>query len=93
MMRAPRALVLLIASALGTAGAASASPSANGPIVFQSTRAGGAPELFLQNEAATDVRRLTFNAATDRMPRFSSDGEWIAFSSDRDGNLEIYVMR
>lgn len=92
-MRALRVLVLLIASALGTVGAASASPPTNGPIVFQSNRAGGASELFVQNEEATDVRRLTFNSATDRVPRFSRDGEWIAFSSDRDGNLEIYVMR
>ena len=92
-MRALRVLVLLIAAALGTAGAASASPGANGPIVFQSTRAGGVPELYVQNEEATEVRRLTFNAATDRMPRFSRDGQWIAFASDRDGNVEIYVMR
>lgn len=92
-MRAFCVLVLLIASALGTADAASASPPANGPIVFQSTRAGGYPELYVQNEAATDVRRLTYNDAIDRMPRFSRDGERIAFASDRDGNFEIYVMR
>jgi WD40-like Beta Propeller Repeat len=39
------------------------------------------------------VRRLTFNSATDRMPRFSPDGRRIAFASDReDRNFEIYVM-
>ena len=24
---------------------------------------------------------------------FSPDGEWVAFHSDRDGNIELYIMR
>jgi TolB protein len=80
--------------ALVSALTASASfPGSNGAIVFQSNRAGGSTaELYLQNEDGTGVRRLTFNAAADRMPRFSPDGRRIAFSSNRDGNFEIYVM-
>jgi hypothetical protein len=40
----------------------------------------------------TEQTRLTSNDATDEFPAFSSDGEKIAFSSNRDGNFEIYVM-
>lgn len=40
----------------------------------------------------TDVRRLTNNRFQDIRPRFSPDGKWIAFTSSRDGNYEIYVI-
>jgi hypothetical protein len=80
--------------ALAASLTASASfPGGNGLIAFQSNRAGGTPELYVQNEDGTGVRRLTFNNAIDRMPRFSPDGRRIAFASDReDGSFEIYVL-
>ena len=36
--------------------------------------------------------RLTDNPAFDRSPVWSPDGKRIAFVSDRDMNMEIYVM-
>jgi len=36
--------------------------------------------------------RLTKNTAVDQSPAWSRDGRRIAFTSDRDGNREIYVM-
>ncbi|MEF3276013.1 MAG: hypothetical protein K6356_16745 [Chloroflexus sp.] len=44
------------------------------------------------NASTINVRNLSNNAANDRFARVSPDGKLIAFSSDRDGNWEIYVM-
>jgi dipeptidyl aminopeptidase/acylaminoacyl peptidase len=43
---------------------------------------------------AGSARRLTNEAAEDRDPAWSPDGQQVAFSSNRkDGNFELYVMR
>ena len=36
--------------------------------------------------------KLTNHPARDGRPNWSPDGQQIAFTSDRDGNWEIYVM-
>lgn len=38
------------------------------------------------------ARQLTQNPARDRQPKFSPDGKWIAFTSDRDGSPQAYIM-
>ncbi len=40
----------------------------------------------------SNPRRLTAHVARDMMPRFSPDGQWIAFTSNRLGNNDVYVM-
>src|SRR5215831_7096881 len=49
-------------------------------------------DLWIANENGTGVLRLTDNQARDIYPRFSPDGNWIAFSSNRDGNYDVYVI-
>jgi Tol biopolymer transport system component len=38
------------------------------------------------------VVRLTDNPAFDKEPAWSPDGNRIAFSSDRNGSFDVYVM-
>ncbi|MGD8339545.1 MAG: amidohydrolase family protein [Gammaproteobacteria bacterium] len=40
-----------------------------------------------------EVSRLTDDGFTDASPRFSPDGEWLVFSSDRSGKMEIWRLR
>src|SRR6266480_843911 len=53
-------------------------------------------EIYVMNADGTGITRLTNNnAANDdnsAWPPWSSDGNQIAFESNRDGNREIYVM-
>jgi TolB protein len=44
------------------------------------------------NADGSNVRRLTNHPAVDYWPVWSPDGKRIAFTSNRDGNYEIYVM-
>jgi TolB protein len=41
----------------------------------------------------SDVRRLTDHPKMDYWPAWSPDGKRIAFTSNRDGNYEIYVVQ
>src|SRR5919112_4659852 len=49
-------------------------------------------DVWTANEDGSNVQRLTVHKARDVYPRFSPDGKWIAFSSDRNGNLDVYVI-
>lgn len=60
-----------------------------GRIAFQSDRTGRAKIFVLDHEG---VRQVTRGPGNDRNPKWSPDGTQIAFSSDRDGNQEIYVV-
>jgi TolB protein len=44
------------------------------------------------NADGSDVRRLTDHPKMDCWPAWSPDGKRIAFTSNRDGNYEIYLM-
>jgi tricorn protease len=59
----------------------------NGKIVFSYLG-----DLWMVNEDGSSPQRLTVNRARDVFPRFSPDGKWIAFSSDRYGNNDVFVM-
>ncbi len=49
-------------------------------------------DIWIANDDGTGIRRLTDNIAREVYPRFSPDGNWIAFSSDRAGNYDVYVV-
>jgi len=49
-------------------------------------------DIWLANENGSGLQRLTDNKARDIYPRFSPDGNWIAFSSNRDGNYDVFVI-
>lgn len=42
-------------------------------------------------ERGKTITRLT-NSGTEHWPFWSTDGQWLLFSSTRDGNAEIYIM-
>src|SRR4051812_31052496 len=49
-------------------------------------------DIWTSSENGSNLARLTDNKARDIYPRFSPDGEWIAFSSNRDGNNDVFVI-
>ncbi|HZU35783.1 MAG TPA: MdsD protein, partial [Gemmataceae bacterium] len=49
-------------------------------------------DLWIVKEDGSEPRRLTVHTAREEHPRFSPDGKWIAFSSDRYGNNDVFVM-
>ncbi|HYY42019.1 MAG TPA: DPP IV N-terminal domain-containing protein, partial [Pyrinomonadaceae bacterium] len=49
-------------------------------------------DIWVADEDGRNVQRLTVNRARDVYPRFSPDGQWIAFSSDRNGNLDVFII-
>jgi len=59
----------------------------NGKVVFSYLGS-----LWSANDDGSRVERLTVNKARDIYPSFSPDGKSIAFSSNRAGNYDVYVM-
>jgi tricorn protease len=51
-----------------------------------------AGELYTVGKDGGIARRLTSGPGYTSFPRFSSDGKQVAFTSEYDGNREIYVM-
>src|SRR4029450_11079817 len=49
-------------------------------------------DIWTADENGQNVQRLTVNRARDAYPKFSPDGKWIAFSSDRNGNLDVFII-
>ena len=80
---------------LATAGVAAAAPIKlarhpdyhAGKIVFSYLG-----DLWVANEDGTGAHRVTDHTARDIYPRFSPDGKWIAFSSNRYGNNDVFVI-
>ena len=63
---------------------------ADGRVVFESvTTRESLREIPVSGNGP--VRWLTHGTATDRQPVYSPDGKWILFSSDRSGQLDLWM--
>ncbi|MEY2530996.1 MAG: tricorn protease, partial [Verrucomicrobiota bacterium] len=51
-----------------------------------------AGELYTVGKEGGIARRLTSGPGYSSFPRFSADGAQLAFTSQYDGNTEVYVM-
>src|SRR5258707_15303211 len=49
-------------------------------------------DIWTANEDGSAAQRLTDNRGHEVYPRFSPDGRWIAFSSNRYGNNDVFVV-
>jgi len=49
-------------------------------------------DIWVVNEDGSNPQRLTVHTSRDEHPRFSPDGKWIAFSSNRYGNFDVFIM-
>jgi tricorn protease len=49
-------------------------------------------DIWIASDDGSNVQRLTVHKARDVYPRFSPDGKWIAFSSNRYGNNDVFVI-
>lgn len=51
-----------------------------------------AGDIWTVPTAGGAARRLTSDVGMEVFPKFSPDGEWIAFSAEYSGNRQVYVM-
>jgi tricorn protease len=49
-------------------------------------------DIWVVSEDGSNPHRITINTAREVNPRFSPDGRWIAFSSNRYGNNDVFVV-
>lgn len=49
-------------------------------------------DVWITAKGGGDARRITSTAATESDPHFSPDGKWLAFSSNRSGVPQVYVV-
>src|SRR5262245_4525558 len=49
-------------------------------------------DIWTAGETGSNPERLTDHRSHDMYPRFSPDGKWIAFSSNRYGNNDVFVV-
>ena len=49
-------------------------------------------DIWTASEDGSDPHRVTDNVAREVYPRFSPDGKWIAFASNRYGNNDVFVI-
>src|SRR5437899_247002 len=89
------ALVALIALSSSTAHASDAGVTKmlRSPTVSATKLAfANAQNIWVVDRAGGEARRLTSFQGQASNPHFSPDGNWIAFSGEYAGNLDVYVV-
>ena len=51
-----------------------------------------AGDIWIVNSNGGTARRLTSHKGMELFPKFSPDGEWIAYSAEYSGNRQVYVI-
>jgi Tol biopolymer transport system component len=65
----------------------------NGRLVFDASPVReNLREVAIGGRGRTESRLLTQGNASDRQPCYSPDGEWVVFSSNRAGNLDLWEV-
>jgi len=49
-------------------------------------------DLWLASSSGGTARRITSHPGRELFPKFSPDGNWLAFTGQYDGNFNVYVM-
>ncbi len=65
----------------------------NGLLVAVQHENDNADIIVFSDLTDTNPINLTNDPAVDEMPRWSPDGQWLAFVSNRSGSKDIYIMR
>jgi tricorn protease len=94
----PKSLFLSLALAVGLG-------TAPDPSTAQSTRMLADPamsadhlafvydgDLWLADRSGANPRRLTTHPGNEANPRFSPNGDWLAFSAEYDGNTDVFTV-
>src|SRR5438046_8050453 len=89
-------LPLVVLAAVAGAGRAA---DANPPLLLQQPTVskthiafGFAGDLWVVGRDGGEARRLTSGVGLEFAPKFSPDGQTIAFTGEYDGNLDVYVV-
>jgi tricorn protease len=86
------AMLLVFAACLSAPAGAKpgylSNPDLNGNLVVFAAEG----DLWTAQLNGSDVRRLTTSPGEELTPRFSPDGEWIAFAGAYDGNTDVYLI-
>jgi tricorn protease len=49
-------------------------------------------DLWIAGHDGSGARRITTHQGTETNPRFSPDGQWLAFTGEYDGNMDVFVV-